>query len=407
MRDIKILKNTNNGKDYIVIQFQLEGKTYKFSPIKGGDYNKSVDLKKAERIALQISLDIENNEFDPTLAKYKPKKSSTNLAIAPKGRSASDAKRDLEECKEEIARKTICVSTWNKYVDFKRPSVSPSTIAKDYTKVKNYLGRATDANSLGAIELRNWLLKQTTPGATKKILVQLSACCNWAVKEGLMSTNPFNGMATDIKIPKAAKSKKIEAFSKEEELAIIEAFKSNRFCFKRYKTDKFKHSYYAPYVEFLFCTGCRPSEAIALQWEHISPNLKTITFKQAVVESEEGRECKAGLKTQPQRSIPTTERLRNLLHSVKPENCNPKDLVFPSPDGTWINTHNFCNREWKTILAGLGFPYRKPYSCRHSLITYALDSGLDAKDVAELVGNSAEIIYRNYASARNDLRLPE
>jgi hypothetical protein len=29
------------------------------------------------------------------------------------------------------------------------------------------------------------------------------------------------------------------------------------------------YSYYAPFVEFLFLTGCRPSEAIGLQWKHV------------------------------------------------------------------------------------------------------------------------------------------
>ncbi|MBD1832446.1 site-specific integrase [Cyanobacteria bacterium FACHB-472] len=398
----EIIPFNNNGS--IAIQFQLEGRTYKFSPIKGGKYNNPIDLGRAKAVATQISLDIAQGIFDSTLEKYKVKQTNTELLSRPKGRNTQDAKRDLEEAKQEVALRIISVEIWDKYVEFKRPSVSPSTIAKDFTKVRNYLLKATEVNCLNSTALRSWLLIQTTPGATKKVLVQLSACCNWAVKERLMSLNPFVGMATEIKLPKSAKSKKIEAFTREEENAIIEAFKINRFCSKY---DRVKHSYYSPYVEFLFATGCRPSEAIALQWKHISQDFKTITFEQSVVDSERGRILKSGLKTQSERIVPTSNRVQNLLQSIKTEDCKLDSLVFPSPDGTWIDPHNFCNRQWKPILKGLDIPYRKPYCTRHTLITNALDAGYDAKDIAALAGNSAEMIYRNYASINKELRLPD
>lgn len=396
MKEIKPI--INNGS--ISIQFQLNNKTYKFSPIKGGKYSNSRDLAKAQDIATQITIDIRNGIFDPTLKKYK-------TITSPSGRTAVDALRDLEEAKQELHQRSISVEVWDKYVEFKKPSVSPSTIAKDYTKVRNYLIKATEAKHLVAIELRNWLLAQTTPAATKKILQQLSACSNWAVKQGLMSINPFEGMATEIKLPKSAKSKKVEAFTQEEAQQIIEAFRNNTCC---PKTSNTKHSHYADFVDFLFASGCRPSEVIALQWKHISNDYKSITLEQAVVESEDGRVCKQGLKTQAQRIIPTSKRIQALLENIKsknPDKCNPDNLVFPSPEGTWIDLHNFCQRQWKVVLKGLGIPYRKPYATRHTLITYALEQGLDAKDVAVLVGNSPQIIYQRYASARKELRLPD
>jgi integrase len=238
-------------------------------------------------------------------------------------------------------------------------------------------------------------------------LQQLSACSNWAVKQGLMTINPFEGMATEIKLPKSAKSKKVEAFTQEEAQQIIEAFRNNTCCPKRSNT---KHSHYADFVDFLFASGCRHSEVIALQWKHISNDCKSITLERAVVEGEDGRVCKQGLKTQAQRILPTSKRIQALLENIKsnnPDKFNPDNLVFPSPEGTWIDLHNFCQRQWKVVLNGLGIPYRKPYSTRHTLITYALQQGLDVKDVAVLVGNSPQIIYQRYASARKELRLPD
>jgi integrase len=50
--------------------------------------------------------------------------------------------------------------------------------------------------------------------------------------------------------------------------------------------------------------------------------------------------------------------------------------------------------------------YRKLYQTRHTFITLALEY-LDVKDVARLVGNSPEVIYRHYAGNKRDLFLPE
>jgi integrase len=396
MKEIKPINN--NGS--LALQFQLDNKTYKFSPIKGGKYDNPRDLAKAQDIAIQISIDIENGIFDPTLKKYK-------AITSPYGRTAADARKDLEEAKQELEQRTISVETWDKYVEFKKPNVSPSTVAKDYTKVRNYLIKASQTKCLLATELRNWLLTQTTPAATKKILQQLSACSDWAVQQALMRVNPFKGMATDITLPKSENPKKVEAFTQEEATAIITAFRNDTYCPGK---SNFKHSHYADFVEFLFASGCRPSEAIALQWKHISSDCNTITLEQAVVDGENGRVLKDGLKTQAKRILPANKKIQQLLENRKANNpvqCTPESTVFPSPEGGWIDLHNFNNRQWKPILTGLGIPYRKVYSTRHTLITYALEQGLDVKEVGLLVGNSPQLIYQKYASVKKELRLPD
>jgi integrase len=146
---------------------------------------------------------------------------------------------------------------------------------------------------------------------------------------------------------------------------------------------------------------------VALQWKNISSDLRLISFEQALIESEDGRMIREGLKTQERRKFPCNDRLQALLESVKPQGCKPETLVFPSIKGKYINTNNLRNRIYKPILEGLGIEYRKLYQTRHTFITLALENGLDAKDVARLVGNSPEVIYRHYAGNKRDLFLPE
>ncbi|BAZ08879.1 phage integrase [Calothrix sp. NIES-4071] len=82
--------------------------------------------------------------------------------------------------------------------------------------------------------------------------------------------------------------------------------------------------------------------------------------------------------------------------------------MFPSPEGKWINVHNLAQRAWKTVLSTLDeIEYRKLYQTRHTFITLALDNKMDVKDVAKLVGNSPEIIYRHYAGQSKEIIVPD
>ncbi|XGW00601.1 MAG: tyrosine-type recombinase/integrase [Leptolyngbya sp. BL-A-14] len=214
-------------------------------------------------------------------------------------------------------------------------------------------------------------------------------------------------MANEIKPPKAQRSSEdedIHPFSPNERDAILKAIAEDSFCNKH---SGFKHSYYAPFIEFLFMTGCRPSEAIALQWKHVSSDFKSISFEQAVIETGKGKTIRDGLKTQERRRFPCNGKVQNLLRTVKPASCNPESLVFPGYAGSLLDTHSFRKNIWKPVLSGLNIEYRKPYQTRHTFITLALENGLDAKDVARLVGNSPEVIYRHYAGNKRELFVPE
>ena len=117
-------------------------------------------------------------------------------------------------------------------------------------------------------------------------------------------------------------------------------------------------------------------------------------------------------KTGKARFFPCNGSLQNLLLSLRPEKPSPKQLVFPGPRGRVLDTHNFLNRVWKPVVeslvkAGKVEKYLPQYHIRHTFITLTLEHGLDAKDVAHLVGNSPEIIYRHYAGKKRELIVPE
>jgi integrase len=172
-------------------------------------------------------------------------------------------------------------------------------------RVSIYIDRFPDLTLDDAIAVRDYLNLKTTPNTTKRVLTQLGACCKWAVKSKLIAVNPFLGMAADIKLPKGrGEDADINPFSPEERDLIIEHFKT-------------VNSEYASLVEFMFRTGCRPSEAIALQWRHISPTSKTVTFEQAITASENGLAVKQGLIEIPPPMKARARSVDGLLQAVQ------------------------------------------------------------------------------------------
>ncbi|WP_448574065.1 tyrosine-type recombinase/integrase [Trichothermofontia sp.] len=341
-----------------------------------------------KRLAVMVA-DINIGQFDPTLERYRPK---PHLAIVPDKPSAT---------------KLNPLTLWLDYVA-SRTGVSPSTVRGTYKPVERML-RSLPSN-LGlhdATEARDYLLKRHSPDVVRRFIMQMNACCKWAIKSRVITANPYADLLGSVSIPKRKQngvSDDIHPFTREERDAIIAAFESNQFHPAR-ANHLSRHSHYAPYIKFLFFSGCRPSEAIGLQWKHVKDD--RILFQQSVVDGGSSLVLKKGLKTQDYRYFPINNQLRSILDDIKPDNASPDDFVFPSPTGKHIDIGNFRNRVWKPILDALGIEYRKPYQTRHTFITLCLESGVDAKDVAKWVGNSPEIIYKHYASAKRDLSVPE
>jgi integrase len=316
----------------------------------------------------------------------------------------------LTRTEEPVNQSLNLVETWDKYIDFKRPSISPSYMACQLQATRNHLQKLSDLSEMDAVAVRNWAMRELTVDSAKRLISQLSACYGWAKNSKLIEVNPFAGMASEIKLPRSKKIsagvREIEPFTATERDAIIMAFQTDRFCHP-FTSRNHYHSNYAAYIQFLFYTGCRPSEAIGLRWENIDLDKRIVLFKGSVVQSLGGRIRKEGLKTQSFRRFKINDQLHQILESIKPLSLSAESLVFPAPEGGFIVQDNFRKRVWKKVLQGLGIQYRVPYQTRHTFITLCLDKGIDAKDIAQWVSNSPEIIYKYYAGSRHSLQVPE
>jgi len=272
---------------------------------------------------------------------------------------------------------------WQQYSQVNRSGKSGNTI-REYGWVKGHIKRLPTDD----LEQRQTILDaiaQLRPNTQKKLLGYFSSCVNWGVSSNLLTENPFEGLAKKVRIPKASNDKSdVRPFTAAERDQIIQAFKNHP-----------DYSHYTNLVLFLFFTGCRPNEALPLQWKQVKPEY--ILFDQTLVNDGSSWQIKESLKTQVSRQFPLNDQLKAILQGMKRGKSD--DLVFPSPKGKHIDWNNFRNRAWSKVLETLPeIGYRNPYQTRHTFITLCLETEkINIGNLARYVGTSTTMILQTYA----------
>ncbi len=346
--------------------------------------------KEAEAKAWQIEKDILAGYFDPTLAKYRQ-------ALA------------LVEPVKKPQKALALPELWEKYTEHKANILQSTTILTTYKRIKNHIASFPTKELEDAIAIRDYLLATKSQNTAKRVLTHLSACCDWAYEAKLIADNPFTKMAGKVKVVSSSQREEIDPFTAQERDAIIAAFDSHRH-----------YSYYANFVRFLFMTGCRTGEAVALKWKHISKDCRQITFCESVNTQFKIRK---DTKTHKIRKLPCNASLQALLISIKPDNCEPESLVFPSPTGKEIDAGAFLNRAWKgyknhrgnqivgivtqLVQEGKVERYRCLYNTRHTFCSMAMEAGISPTQIAKWVGNSVEVLINHYAGTTGQVQIPE
>lgn len=326
--------------------------------------------KTAQQKATQIELDIGSGNFDCILKKYKPQIS---------------------------ARVPITVvELFKAFMVCKSKTVSERTLEK-YAAVLSHLTKHFDAKTANTLTITDAekfidsLEKQgLSPVAVKTYLILVKSCWTWAVKQELVESNPWCEDTVRVKVPPKQMP---NPFTREEIGAIIQAFRSDRY-----------YSHYADYVEFLFGTGVRTGEAVGLQWKHLKDDCSSVWIGETLT-----RGVRKSTKTNRARTFSLTPKLQKmLLHRRSNSNPNQDDLVFPAPRGSAIDDCTFKSRVWKTVLTRLEIDYRKPSNTRHSLVSHALDLGMNPVSVAQLTGHDVRVLFDNYSgNVSGRPRLPE
>lgn len=292
---------------------------------------------------------------------------------------------------------TRLAQLWADYCDFKRSQVAPSTYDRDYNKFTQRIKRmqAEAPHLRNAIAIRDWLLANYAADTARRTIQQFSAACKWAEDSDMLQHNPFAGVGRHLK-PTRPKDTNWVGFTLEERDRIIAAVDA-------------QSPYYGPWVRFLFWTGCRPEEAAALNWGHVSPDCREILITEALPQ---GQKEVQSTKNYKSTRFPCGDRLARLLREQRPHDLIRDGWVFPGAAGGPLHYTNFQTRHWRPIVQALAEEgqiafYLSQYHARHTWITGALAAGVSVQDVSYLARVSTAVIYKHYASRARRPLIPE
>jgi integrase len=311
--------------------------------------------------ARDIEIEYLKGEFDWQLTKYKPQT----------GKIVDSATITLSDL-------------WGRYCAYKAHKLKPKTMHYWVSTIGIHIDRCPHQDIDRALDIRGWMLEQTTPNMTSRTLAALATAVDWGIRHNsiAIASNPFIGMSADIAVDRSEPQP--NALSSGEKLQTIAAFQSNRY-----------YSHYADLVQFWFMTGCRPSEAIGMEWVQINDLCTKVIFDRSIVKIDGKVVKNKKSKTNRIRTFPCQDNLTDLLTHLRERRSN-NQLVFPSPSGIPIDYSNFAQRAWASIVDPILGRHSTPYSCRDTFITEQLAAGKPIAIVAKWVDNSPQIIQSRY-----------
>jgi integrase len=357
---VKIGVTQSNGS--LQLRFEYQGKRKYLSV----GLNDTLENRKlAEQKATILEHDLTFDTVDTTWRRYKVK-----------------VNRPKRKTQSHPTPKTF-LEIWSRYVTYRTPQVADTTVDNQYRNVTNQLIACPHKKLTQAVEVRDWLLQNYTLDSTRRALVQLNACCKWAIKSKLLSENPFEGMAQDIKKKPPPDCR---PFTPEETQAILKAFEKSK---------------YFSLVKFLFLTGTRTGEARGIRWKHIAEDHIIITESRSGYKNRE-----TDTKTHKSRKLPCNLQLREFLQGIRPTDTIPNDRLF-QVDSLRSFQSGWQKRVERLVEAGKVAEYRSQYHTRHTFATNCLEAGVPVQQVAEWLGDRPETVLKHYAGIINRRLPPE
>ncbi len=231
-----------------------------------------------------------------------------------------------------------------------------------------------------------WTSPQVRRAAIHKVRTVLKA----AVGQGKLDSNP----AELLELPKKLK-KQIDPFKQDEAYQIIA---------KLYATEHWPSLIYAAFYEFVFYTGMRLSEALALRWDAVDLNRREAHVCRTVALGKVEERTKTG----NDRVVLLNERAIHALYfaqaycerraSSKVGRIKEFPYCFPPSKGQpFVKQTSDLHHQWRPTLKELGIRYRPPYNCRHTYATICLMAGMNPAFIAKQLGHSVQMLLDRYA----------
>lgn len=332
---------------------------------------------RAKRVSGEMEADIVAGEFDETLARYKQHRPTTRQPASSQYLTVTALMERYREFKKHTGVSAVTVGMFGAMS--KRLIVVCGNLPVDSISVA-----IVDSVCLA-------LQEKLSPEVQRRYLGCYATVWSWGIERKYVRSNPWTGASKRVK---QTHRKRPQPFTAEEMIAILEAFRTNG-----------NYNYYYPLVCFLFTTGVRPGEALALRWENVRDNCSTVI----IVDSLDKRARPRGRVKTPSsiRALSLPPSTQDMLLELRLGAST--DYVFPGPRGALINQSNFNGGPWKTVVKSVlgDEKYRPNYHTRHTALSRFLHGGMSLNDVSSIGGTSLKMLDRHYVGAIHTVRLPE
>ncbi|GAA8099644.1 tyrosine-type recombinase/integrase [Helicobacter pylori] len=215
-------------------------------------------------------------------------------------------------------------------------------------------------------------LKHYKKNTIHNLNANLKSFLEFCETEGFMEKSPY--FAITLKNAKEAQA--IDPFSLEEVKLLIENVPSLRL---------------KAFLAVAFFTGMRTGEQLALLWEDIDFNEKTITINKSLNE--------LGQITSPKnkpsiREVDLLEPVENILKELQASEPDNKKFVFIDMP----KRSSVFQRHFKKLLKALNLKDRKLYTTRHIFASLMLSQGEEAMWVSKTLGHKdLNTTYKTYS----------
>lgn len=342
----------------------------------------------------------------------------------PNGKRKCVALRDMEKAIQRdlddgintfAANRTTLNRLFDEYIESKY-ELKPSTRTNYKYMYNKYVREDIGTRNISSIKFSHikkfyiHLMRDIgfKPNSLENIHTVLHPVFTIAVRDGLIRTNPTDGVMADIKKSHDWEKPKRHALTVPQQEAFVGFIKSN-----------YKYRHWLPVFTFMLGTGCRVGEVAGLRWQDcdFQKNIITIDHNLTYRPSEDGSGCtfristpktKAGERIIPMfaavRDALISERIRQMESGVNQSVVDGySGFVFSNRFNEILNPHSI-NRAIERIVRDYNLaeseqaekesrkpellPHFSAHNLRHTFCTRLCETETNLKVIQEIMGHA-------------------
>jgi integrase len=250
-------------------------------------------------------------------------------------------------------------------------------------------------------DVAEWIDTLASAGQLSRRSVQicrtvLRAALAEAVEEGIIPRSPAARVALPRTIAKPAKVKKIDAWEAADVTRFLEATSDHRW---------------AAGFRLGVLYGMRRSEILALHWDDLDVEARTLRIDQSVVAVSKGAAWSDAKNERSRRRIPIDDDTLRVLRRRRAEQATERllagsswedhDLIIATRMGRLVLPRSY-DRTLAIAIEKAGVPRLTSHGLRHTAASHMVANAKDVgqlRAIADILGHSPDMLMKTYAHA--------